>query len=130
MAKASLDEQLAQAEERKKRADARYKRLQQKKQLVNAKKAIAENKSLHDQLSKQVAETKSLNEQLKNKNVESLSNARDYKQVMDAVKQLFDDVQQKKLFNLNYKDDKQQNHAMIKSEDVMARLQKIINLQK
>lgn len=130
MAKASLDEQLAQAEERKKRADERYKRLQQKKQLVNAKKAIAENKSLHDQLSKQVAETKSLNEQLKNKNVESLSNARDYKQVMDAVKQLFDDVQQKKFFNLNYKDDKQQNHAMIKSEDVMARLQKIINLQK
>lgn len=123
MAKASLDEQLAQAK-------ARVKKLEQRKTLNDAKKAIAENKSLRDQLNKQVAESNSLNEQLKNKNVESLSNARDYKQVMDAVKQLFDDVQQKKLFNLNYKDDKQQNHAMIKSEDVMARLQKIINLQK
>lgn len=113
---ADIDEQL-------KKAEARVKRLKQRKQQSEAKKAIAENKSLRDQLN-------SLTEQLKNKNVESLSNARDYKQVMDAVKQLFDDVQQKKLFNLNYKDDKQQNHTMIKSEDVMARLQKIINLQK
>lgn len=123
MAKASLDEQLAQAK-------ARVKKLEQRKTLTDAKKAIAENKALHEQLDKQVAQNKSLNEQLKNKNAESLANSRDYQQVMGAVKNLFDDVQQNKLFNLNYKDDKQQNHAMIKSEDVMARLQKIINLQK
>ena len=130
MAKASLDEQLAQAEERKKRADERYKRLQQKKQLVNAKKAIAENKSLREHLNKAIVDNGSLNEQLKNKNAESLANSRDYQQVMGAVKKLFDDVQQKKFFTANYTDKNKNNHAMIKVEDVQKRLQQIINLQK
>ena len=104
----SIDEQLAKAKER-------VKRLEEKKLLQDAKNAIAENESLK--------------EQLKNNEAERLSLSRDYQQVMNEVKQLFDDVQTDKFFAGNYQE-AGQNFKTVKQSDVLLRLQNIINLQK
>lgn len=57
--KVSLDEQLEQAEERKKRADERVRRLKMRKRLEEAKQTVAENAKLKKQVT-------TLQQQLKN----------------------------------------------------------------
>jgi soluble cytochrome b562 len=104
----SIDEQLAKAKER-------VKRLEEKKLLQDAKNAIAENEDLKSQL--------------KNNEAERLSISRDYQQVMNEVKQLFDDVQTDKFFAGNYQE-AGQSFKTVKQSDVLLRLQNIINLQK
>nr|CRY97042.1 hypothetical protein [uncultured prokaryote] len=104
----SIDEQLAKAKER-------VERLEQKKLLHDAKNAISENEDLKNQL--------------KNNEAERLSLSRDYQQVMNEVKQLFDDVQTDKFFAGNYQESGQ-NFKTVKQSDILLRLQNIINLQK